>query len=93
MQAIIDFLQANPFYAVGAAVLLVLFIISLVKKAVMLAAILIVLNAGYGYYLHDAAQTYLQQAQQRYETVREGAGEASDKAGDLFQQADDKLKR
>ena len=73
MQPVIDFITANPLYGVGLALLLVFLIFSLVKKAVKLVVIAVLLNVGFGYYLHDMAQTAYDRA---ISTVRDAAGQA-----------------
>lgn len=73
MQQVIDFITANPLYGVGLALLLVFLIFSLVKKAVKLVVIAVLLNVGYGYYLHDMAQTAYDRA---ISTVKDAAGQA-----------------
>lgn len=103
MEALLDFVQENPLYLAGTAVLLLFFIAALVKKAAKLALLALVLNAGYGYYLNDLAQDYYRQAQQKLEAAQrqvesvrgtvESAGESVDKAGDLFEQAGELIER
>jgi len=82
MQQMLDFITANPLYGVGLALLLVLLVVSLVKRAVKLVVIAVLLNVGYGYYLHDMAQTAYDRAAK---TVRNAAGQVTDKAGELMQ--------
>ena len=71
MEALIDFVKANPLYAAGAAALLLFVIIALVKKAVKVAVIALALNFGYGYYLNDLAQDYYEQAQEKMAQAKE----------------------
>jgi hypothetical protein len=73
--AIIDFLQANPLYAVGLAVLIMFFIISLITKAIKLLVIAVVINLGYGYYLHDISDAY-QEANKSIESAVDVAKDA-----------------
>lgn len=73
MQQVIDFIAANPLYGVGLALLLAFLIFSLVKKAVKLIVIAVLLNVGYGYYLHDMAQTAYDRA---ISTVKDAADQA-----------------
>jgi hypothetical protein len=77
MTAIIDFLQANPLYAAGLVVLLLFFIISLVTKAIKLVVVAVILNIGYGYYLHDISDAY-QQANQKVESAMDTVKSALD---------------
>ena len=69
MVEVLEFLQANPLYAVGAVVLIIFFIISLIKKAIKLAVVAVLLNLGYGYYVQDIAQDAYEQANQKIESV------------------------
>lgn len=78
MEALLDFVKANPIYAAGAAVLLLFVVMALVKKAVKLAVIAIALNAGYGYYLNELAQDYYEQAQKKLAVAREKAEAAAE---------------
>lgn len=73
MEAIIEFLQANPLYAVGAAILVVLFVISLITKAVKFAVIAVALNLGYGYYVQDIAEDAYAEANNSIESVVDSA--------------------
>ncbi len=77
MQSVIDFITANPLYGVGLALLLVFLIFSLVKKAVTLVVIAVLLNLGYGYYLHDMAQT-------AYDKAADAVKDAAEQAGDMM---------
>jgi Fe2+ transport system protein B len=81
---IIDFVTANPLYGVGLALLLVFLIFSLVKKAVKLVVIAVLLNVGYGYYLHDMAQTASDKAARAVEDAAEQASRAAGQAGDML---------
>ena len=81
MEAIIEFLQANPLYAVGAAMLIVFFVVSLITKAVKLAVIAVVLNLGYGYYVHDIAEDAYARANKSIESA---VDTAVDTAKDLI---------
>ena len=56
--AIINFLQSNPLYAAGLAILILFFVISLITKAIKLMIVAIVLNIGYGYHLYDISEAY-----------------------------------
>lgn len=56
--AIIDFLQDNPLYAAGLVFLVLFLLISLITKAIKLLLVAVVLNIGYGYYLHDISDAY-----------------------------------
>ena len=82
MQPVIDFVSAHPLYGIGLALLLVLFLVSLARRAAKLAIVAVLLNVGYGYYLHDMAQSAYDQAALQ---VRDAAGQVSDKAGALMQ--------
>ncbi|PKM46418.1 MAG: hypothetical protein CVV05_01705 [Gammaproteobacteria bacterium HGW-Gammaproteobacteria-1] len=84
MQQVIDFVTANPLYGVGLALLLVFLIFSLVKKAVKLVVIAVLLNVGYGYYLHDMAQTAYDKAARAVEDAAEQASRAAGQAGDML---------
>lgn len=79
MEPLIDFIKDNPLYAAGAAVLLLFFVISLIKKGVTLAIIALALNGGYGYYLSDMVKEYYQQAQDKVEVAKDKLGEAQEK--------------
>lgn len=84
MQSVIDFITANPLYGVGLALLLVFLIFSLVKKAAKLVVIALLLNLGYGYYLHDMAQTAYDKAARAVEDAAEQASRAAGQAGDML---------
>lgn len=99
MEAFIDFLKANPLYTAGAAALLLFFVISLLKKGITLAIVALLLNAGYGYFVHEKAQDYyeqlqlkadaakekLEQTQRQYESMKQ----TMDKASDTVEKAGD----
>jgi len=78
MVAIIDFLQANPLYAVGLVFLVLFLLITLIKKAIKLLVLAVVLNIGYGYYLHDISDAY-QQANKSIESAVDAAKDVLDK--------------
>lgn len=69
MEAVIEFLQANPLYAAGAAVLIILFVVSLIMKAVKLIVIAVVLNLAYGYYVQDTAEDAYAKANRTIESA------------------------
>lgn len=71
MESIIEFLQANPLYAAGIALLLVFLIIGLIKKAVVLIVVAVLLNVAYIYYLHDMAEDAYQKASRGVESATE----------------------
>ena len=73
MEALIEFIEANPAYAAGAVALLLFVITALIKRAAVLAAFALVLNAGYGYYLADLAQDFSAQAEEKAAVVSEKA--------------------
>ena len=79
MEAIIEFLQTNPLYAAGAAALIILFVVSLVMKAVKFAVIAVVLNLGYGYYVQEIAED-------AYDKANKSIDSAVDTAKDLIDQ-------
>ena len=81
MQSIIDFISANPLYGIGLTLLLVLLFVSLFKRAMKLVVIAVLLNLGYGYYLHDMAQGAYEKASQ---SIRNAADEMTDKAGTMI---------
>ena len=83
MEAVIEFLQANPLYAAGAAVLIVLFVVSLFMKAVKLIVIALVLNLGYGYYVQDMAEDAYAKANS---TIESAVDTAVDTAKDMLDQ-------
>jgi len=76
--AIIDFLQANPLYAVGLVFLVLFLLISLITKAIKLLVVAVVLNIGYGYYLHDISDAY-QKANDSIESAVDVAKDVLDK--------------
>ncbi len=82
MQQMIDFITANPLYGVGLALLLMLLIVGLLKRAVKLVAIAVLLNVGYAYYLHDLAQSAYDRAAR---TVHDAAEQVTDKASQVMQ--------
>lgn len=86
IQPIIDFLEANPLYAVGGAIFLLFLIYSLVKKAIKLVVIAIILNLAYGYYLADMANEFYSKASNTVEDVRQ-------KAEDIVEDAEDALRK
>lgn len=79
MTPIIEFLQANPLYAVGAVVLIILLVISLIKKAIKFAVIAVALNLGYGYYVQDIADDAYAKATRSINTVVDTAKDVLDK--------------
>ena len=76
--AIVDFLQANPLYAAGLAFLVLFLLISLITKAIKLLVVAVVLNIGYGYYLHDISDAY-QKANKSIESAVDVAKDILDK--------------
>lgn len=78
MQPILDYVMAHPLYGAAAAVLLLFLLTSLLKKAFKLALIALVLNLGYGYFLHDLAMD-------AYERASAAAGKAADEAREAIQ--------
>ena len=58
MTSFIEFLQDNPLYIVGLALLIIFLIISLIKKAVKLIVIAVILFVGYSYFLNDSFSGY-----------------------------------
>ena len=83
MESVIEFLQANPLYAAAAAVLIILFVISLFMKAVKLIVIALVLNLGYGYYVQDRAEDTYAKANR---TIESAVDTAVDTAKDMLDQ-------
>ncbi len=73
MDALIEFIESNPAYAVGAVALLLFVITALIKRAAILAVIAVVLNAGYGYYLAELVQEFSAQAEDKAAVVSEKA--------------------
>ncbi|MEW6645977.1 MAG: hypothetical protein AB1450_02095 [Pseudomonadota bacterium] len=84
MQQILDFIIANPLYGAGLAILLLLLVISLIKRAVKLVVVAVLLNVGYGYYLHDAAMSYYDKATRAVEDAAEQATDAAARAGEMI---------
>lgn len=84
MQQIMDFIIANPLYGAGLAVLLLLLVIGLIKRAVKLVVVAVLLNVGYGYYLHDAAMSYYDKATRAVEGAVEQASGAATRAGEMI---------
>lgn len=84
MQQVVDFIIANPLYGAGLAVLLLLLVISLIKRAVKLVVVAALLNVGYGYYLHDAAMSYYDKATRAMEDAAEQATDAAARAGEMI---------
>lgn len=82
MQAVIDFVTANPLYGAGLAVLLLVLLISVAKQAFKFALIAAVICGLYGYYLHDIATVTLAQARNAAEQAAGQAKEMLDKARD-----------
>ena len=89
MEDLLDFLKANPLYTAGAAALLLFFVISLLKKGIKLAIIALLLNAGYGYFIHEKAQEYYAQLEQKAEAAKEKL-DATKKQYDTMKNAMDK---
>ncbi len=89
MEQLLDFVANNPPYAVGLVVLSLLLLVALIKKMVKVAILAVVLNAGYLYYLQDAAGKTYADAQDKVEEVAE---KATDKAGDLMDKAGNLIK-
>ena len=75
MQQMLDFAITNPLYGVGLTLLLALLAVSLIKRAVTLIVIAVLLNVGYGYYLHDAAMSYYDRAAKSVEGAVKQAGD------------------
>ena len=86
MEALIEFLTENPLYALGIAVGVLLLIVALVKKMLKFAIIVVVLNAGYGYYLQDMAQDAYSKAEAKIDAAKDKADDLIDEAGSLIKQ-------
>ena len=86
MEALIEFLTENPLYALGIAVAALLLIVALVKKMLKFAIIVVVLSAGYGYYLQDMAQEAYSKAEARVDATKDKADDLIDQAGSLLEQ-------
>ncbi len=84
MASFIEFLQDNPLYIVGLALLIIFLIISLIKKAVKLIVIAVILFVGYSYFLNDSFSGYdnlkgnLESLENKAEKVVETAKEVLD---------------
>ena len=89
MEQLIDFLTNNPLYAAGVVVLTLLLLVALIKKMVKVAILAVALNAGYVYYLQDAAEKAYADTQDK---VEQAAEQATDKAGDLIDEAGNLIK-
>lgn len=78
MTSIIEFLQANPLYIAGLVFLILFLLVSLIARAIKLLVLAVVLNIGYGYYLHDISDAY-QKANERVESAMDTAKEVLDR--------------
>jgi len=79
MAPVIEFLQANPLYAVAAVVLIIFFVFSLIKKAIKLVIVAVVLNIGFGYYVQDIAEDAYSKASKQIGSAVDTAKEVLDK--------------
>ena len=85
MASFIEFLQGNPLYIVGFAFLIILFIVSLLKKAIKILVVTLILFIGYSYYLNDIFDVY-QSSNGSFELLENKAEELVDGAKDILDQ-------
>ena len=85
MASFIEFLQGNPLYIVGFAFLIILFIVSLLKKAIKILVVALILFIGYSYYLNDIFDVY-QSSNGSFELLENKAEELVDGAKDILDQ-------
>ena len=84
MEALIEFITHNPLYGAGLAAGIVLLLIALVKKMLKFAIIVVLLNAGYAYYLQDMAQDAYAKAEDKMDVAKDKAEDLIDEAGSLI---------
>ncbi len=79
MDALLDFIQDNPLYAVGIVALLLLFVIALFRKMFKLALLAVVLNVLYVVYLQELAEEAYSDAEAAIDAVRDQAEDLADR--------------
>ena len=92
MEQLIDFVTENPLYAAGVVLFTLMLLIALVKKAVKIAILAVVLNAGYVYYLQDTAEKYYAKGQDKVEKLSKEASKVGDQAENLLDEAGNLIK-
>jgi hypothetical protein len=86
MEALIEFVTQNPLYGLGIAAGVLLLLVALVKKMTKFAIIVVILIAGYGYYLQDMAQDAYSKTEAKVDVAKDKAEDLIDEAGALLKQ-------
>jgi hypothetical protein len=94
MPAALEYISNHPLYGVGAALLLAFIVLTIVKKLVGIALVLVVGFIGYSYFLHTKGEEeHMPSLQRMVEEAKEKAKAVEEKAKEVEQRAKDALEK